>query len=802
MPAGALHPLSAGATGWVSAQLARQRRAMAQAARRGMAGGEEEEEEGAPGSAGLFAPLPLPGDDASSPGASGPLAYAWPVPDLLPLPALLRVGGGGAGHAEAREAMGALLEARAAGARAGDGGGGGRWAAGAHARAAGRARARAARLAALPLLEALPAASGGAPGGALPGGALRAGGGRRGWAQPWLAPSLRLRLSARTLRALARPELRALARGAARLCGDLARGAAAGEWSGASLLAGGLAESGCGAQLDMSEEGEQGAGGAREGVGEGEGEGEGAAGGARESGSEGEQGAAGRAREGGAEGEQRRGRSTEGEEMRGRSAEGEEMRRRSAEGEEKRTRGAGGEEMRGGGARGARGAPRGLRRGGRRGEGAPRGTVGTRRPLPALLPSQRLWAPAGAGAAALRVVLLGEVRIDVRASDPQALRRTGAGRAAGGRALSEAAVEALMRVVRGSVPPAELAAAEAAEAAGERGEQRALGALNASAGGGAALLRVLRDSRARLAALTLPISAGAGGAAYAYAEQPLPWGGQDETFLLTIDEAGEAPAGEAAVSDGEEEALCAALGAARNGSGGGGGGGCAPARARPRRISRASAALSACSLWGAIRGLQALSQTLGGWALAEARAHRAGPPLRGDASGLWGALLAGAGAAPAPPHPRASSSLPSLASRLRGPCAAGVAVGALRAGGPWPDPGRPLPLRLPLTLGDAPWRPWRGLSLDTARHFIPLPALLRAVDALAAARGSVLHWHLADAQSWPLEMEGLPGEAGGRRARECALGAAGAGVHGAPGVCPAGRGGDMGAGPAATRGGA
>ena len=52
----------------------------------------------------------------------------------------------------------------------------------------------------------------------------------------------------------------------------------------------------------------------------------------------------------------------------------------------------------------------------------------------------------------------------------------------------------------------------------------------------------------------------------------------------------------------------------------------------------------------------------------------------------------------------------------------------------------------PSLIYDEPRFPHRGLLLDTARHWLPLPAILATLDALAATKMNYLHWHLTDDQ--------------------------------------------------------
>jgi hexosaminidase len=60
------------------------------------------------------------------------------------------------------------------------------------------------------------------------------------------------------------------------------------------------------------------------------------------------------------------------------------------------------------------------------------------------------------------------------------------------------------------------------------------------------------------------------------------------------------------------------------------------------------------------------------------------------------------------------------------------------------------------TIRDAPAYPWRGLMLDSARHF-QTPASIRSmIDWMAWHKLNVLHWHLTDDQGWRLEIRKYP----------------------------------------------
>nr|ADF97235.1 hexosaminidase [Ostrinia furnacalis] len=63
------------------------------------------------------------------------------------------------------------------------------------------------------------------------------------------------------------------------------------------------------------------------------------------------------------------------------------------------------------------------------------------------------------------------------------------------------------------------------------------------------------------------------------------------------------------------------------------------------------------------------------------------------------------------------------------------------------------------TVDDAPKFGFRGLLLDTARNYFPLPEIMRTIDAMAACKLNTFHWHVSDSQSFPLRLNSVPQQA-------------------------------------------
>jgi hexosaminidase len=61
-----------------------------------------------------------------------------------------------------------------------------------------------------------------------------------------------------------------------------------------------------------------------------------------------------------------------------------------------------------------------------------------------------------------------------------------------------------------------------------------------------------------------------------------------------------------------------------------------------------------------------------------------------------------------------------------------------------------------VSVQDKPRYPWRGLMIDSARHFQPMEVLKRNLDAMAAVKMNVLHWHLTEDQGFRVESKKLP----------------------------------------------
>lgn len=61
-----------------------------------------------------------------------------------------------------------------------------------------------------------------------------------------------------------------------------------------------------------------------------------------------------------------------------------------------------------------------------------------------------------------------------------------------------------------------------------------------------------------------------------------------------------------------------------------------------------------------------------------------------------------------------------------------------------------------VTIDDAPRFPWRGLMIDSGRHFMPIPVIKRNLDGMEAVKLNVFHWHLSEDQGFRVESKVFP----------------------------------------------
>lgn len=72
-----------------------------------------------------------------------------------------------------------------------------------------------------------------------------------------------------------------------------------------------------------------------------------------------------------------------------------------------------------------------------------------------------------------------------------------------------------------------------------------------------------------------------------------------------------------------------------------------------------------------------------------------------------------------------------------------------------PSPAAPVEIAA-IDVADAPRFSWRGVLLDSARHFQKPQAIKQFIDAMALHKLNVLQWHLTDDQGWRLEIKKYP----------------------------------------------
>lgn len=61
-----------------------------------------------------------------------------------------------------------------------------------------------------------------------------------------------------------------------------------------------------------------------------------------------------------------------------------------------------------------------------------------------------------------------------------------------------------------------------------------------------------------------------------------------------------------------------------------------------------------------------------------------------------------------------------------------------------------------VSIQDQPRFPWRGLLIDSSRHFTPVDVVKRNLDGMEAVKMNVFHWHISDNQGFRAESKKLP----------------------------------------------
>lgn len=69
-------------------------------------------------------------------------------------------------------------------------------------------------------------------------------------------------------------------------------------------------------------------------------------------------------------------------------------------------------------------------------------------------------------------------------------------------------------------------------------------------------------------------------------------------------------------------------------------------------------------------------------------------------------------------------------------------------------------------IADGPNYPHRGVLIDSGRNFLSLDVIKEHIDLMALTKLNVLHWHLIDTQSWPIELKSYPNVLEGSYSKE------------------------------------
>ena len=63
---------------------------------------------------------------------------------------------------------------------------------------------------------------------------------------------------------------------------------------------------------------------------------------------------------------------------------------------------------------------------------------------------------------------------------------------------------------------------------------------------------------------------------------------------------------------------------------------------------------------------------------------------------------------------------------------------------------------LPIEIEDEPLFEYRGILIDTSRHFLPIRLIKETIDAMMYNKFNILHWHIVDEDSFPMLLKSHP----------------------------------------------
>lgn len=63
---------------------------------------------------------------------------------------------------------------------------------------------------------------------------------------------------------------------------------------------------------------------------------------------------------------------------------------------------------------------------------------------------------------------------------------------------------------------------------------------------------------------------------------------------------------------------------------------------------------------------------------------------------------------------------------------------------------------VPIEINDSPRYAYRGIMIDSSRHFHSLKVMKDTLVAMALAKINVLHWHIVDDDAFPLFLSAFP----------------------------------------------